>query len=36
MEKIEKFHGMSPLPLAEKEGIIKNEYAPRVHRAGLI
>jgi len=31
----EKYHGMSPLPLEEKEAIIKNEYGPRIHRAGL-
>ena len=32
----EKYHGMSSLPLEEKEAIIKKEYGPRVHRAGLI
>jgi hypothetical protein len=31
----EKYHGMSPLAIEEKEAIIRNEYAPRVHRAGL-
>lgn len=31
----EKYHGMSPLPIEEKEAIIKNEYGPKVHRAGL-
>ena len=34
-EKEEKYHGMSPLPLEQKEAIIKNEYSPRIHRAGL-
>ena len=29
------YHGMSPLPLAEKQAIIRDEYAPRVHRVGL-
>lgn len=32
----EKYHGMSSLPLEEKEAIIKKEYGPKVHRAGLI
>ena len=32
----DKYHGMSPLPLEEKQAIIKNEYAPRVHRVGLL
>ncbi len=36
MEEREKYHGMSPLPFVEKEAIIKNEYGPKVHRAGLI
>lgn len=31
----EKYHGMSHLPFEEKEAIIKNEYCPKVHRAGL-
>ncbi len=32
----EKYHGMSPLPLEEKEAIIKNEYGPKVHLVGLL
>ncbi len=32
----EKYHGMSSLPLEQKEAIIKNEYGPPIHKAGLI
>ncbi len=32
----DKYHGMSPLPLEEKEAIIKNEYGPKVHLVGLL
>jgi hypothetical protein len=31
----DKYHGMSPLPLEEKQAIIANEYAPKIHRVGL-
>lgn len=32
----EKYHGMSHLPVEEKEAIIKNDYGPKVHRVGLL
>jgi len=32
----EKYHGMTLLPLEEKERIIRNEYAPKVHLVGLL
>ena len=34
-EKEERFHGMSSLPDAEKEAMIKNEYCAEVHTWGL-
>jgi len=32
----EKYHGMSPLPLEEKEAIIRSGYGPKVHLVGLL
>lgn len=36
MEKTNKLAGESPLSIAEKEEIMRKEYAPKAHRGGLI